>query len=73
MKVYLGGNTQWIQAKVGMSPVCLRARTNGNVVCYITMRAHSGFQNILVIKEAFVWEGRFSLLGQVDRRWEVLH
>ena len=41
-----------------------------NIVCYITMRAHN-MENILATEEAHVWETGFSLLGQVDRRWEV--
>lgn len=44
-------------ADVFTSPVT--ARANGNVVCYITMRAHSVYENMLAKKEAFVWEGDF--------------
>lgn len=48
-------HTQRIRAKVRMSLMCLRARTNGNVVCHITMRAHFVFENVLAKNEAFVW------------------
>lgn len=30
------------------------ATTNGNVVCYVTMRVHMGFEKIFAKKEAFV-------------------
>lgn len=60
MKDHSGGNTRCIQATGRMSPMCLPdlvpPRTNGNVVCFITMRAQFVLENILVKKEAFVWE-----------------
>ncbi len=35
------------------------AATNGNVVCFIAMRALVVFENISAKTEAFVWEGAF--------------
>lgn len=58
--VYLGENTLDSGQGEDVADVftsLAAATTNGNAVCYITMRAHLVSENILAKEEAFVWGG----------------